>query len=415
MQRQRSQQERENAQVPTDPYIQPFQRWGIDLIGLLPKTRRGNRWIITAIDYATGWPVAKAVPTATEDVIADFIFNEIYMHYGAPEEIFSDGGKNLWSGVVQAFLKRIGTAHKGSSPYHPQTNGKVERLNGILGGMISKFLLGKPTKLWDEYLDQALFACRIRTNQTTKQSPFYLLYGQHPHLLGDTHVAKPANAGSNAMERIPALWAARREAALASYRRAVKEQDRRNELVTPHALEVGEWVLVRHENPQKFESKWFGPYQIVDRMMLGTYRLQDPNGKELAALVHGNRLIGANIRTTEALKKLWASPSVKDALRRQNASLELVPSDPENTCMLERHLMETDHDESDLQPLTKEISLEGGSNESHSQASRSQTRKCSRTHAELPEQSLDQPIKLRIPLRLWREQIALQEVEDMNL
>ena len=82
---------------------------------------------------------------------------------------------------------------------------------------------------------------------------------------------------------------------------------------------------------QKFESKWFDPYQIVERMMLGTYRLQDSNGKELAALVHGNRFIGANFRTTDALRKLWASPSVKDALRQQNANLELVLSDPENT------------------------------------------------------------------------------------
>ena len=38
----------------TDPFIQPFQRWGIDLIEVLPKTAQGNRWIITAVDYATG-------------------------------------------------------------------------------------------------------------------------------------------------------------------------------------------------------------------------------------------------------------------------------------------------------------------------------------------------------------------------
>ena len=77
-QRQRINQETEYAQVITDQFIQPFQRWGIDLIGILPKTANGNRWIITAIDYATGWPVAKAIPSATEDAIAEFIFNEIY-------------------------------------------------------------------------------------------------------------------------------------------------------------------------------------------------------------------------------------------------------------------------------------------------------------------------------------------------
>ena len=39
------------------------------MIALFPKTQGGNRWIITAIDYATGWPFAEAVPNATEDTL----------------------------------------------------------------------------------------------------------------------------------------------------------------------------------------------------------------------------------------------------------------------------------------------------------------------------------------------------------
>jgi transposase InsO family protein len=127
----------------------------------LPESRKGNRWIITAIDYATGWPIAKALRSATSTAIANFIHDEIYMHYGAPQEIFTDQGKNLWGDVVKEYLKKIGTNHKGTSPYHPRTNGKVERLNGILEGILSKLLFQKPTKLWDQYLDAALFACRI--------------------------------------------------------------------------------------------------------------------------------------------------------------------------------------------------------------------------------------------------------------
>lgn len=60
--------EREAAQHMVTKGLRPFERWGIDLIGRLPTTLNGNRWIITAIDYATGWPVARAVPDATEEV-----------------------------------------------------------------------------------------------------------------------------------------------------------------------------------------------------------------------------------------------------------------------------------------------------------------------------------------------------------
>src|SRR5436305_374185 len=312
-QRQHGSQEREHARLLADPIIQPFQRWGIDLIGRLPKTMDGNRWIITAIDYATGWPIAKAIPVATEDAIAEFIYNEIYLHYGAPQEIFTDGGKNLWGGVVQKYLEKIKTLHKGTSPYHPRTNGKVERLNGIIGNMLGKLLFNKPTKLWDLYLDQALFACRVRTHTTTKTSPFYLLYGRQPHLLGDYNFALSAEApAADHEERFKPLQSARQEAAIATYERAIKDKNFRDDLVVPHTLEEGQWVLVRHERPQKFEAKWFGPYQVIQRMLLGTYRLQDPSGRELAALVHGNRLIKANIRTADELRDLWASPKAKD-------------------------------------------------------------------------------------------------------
>jgi len=352
-QRHRSAQEREEHQVVSDPYIQPFQRWGIDLIGILPETPSGNKWIITAIDYATGWPIAKAVKSATKDVIADFIYDEIYMHFGAPQEIFTDGGKNLWAGVVQRYLKKIGTLHKGTSPYHPRTNGKVERLNGIIGSMLGKLLLGKPTLLWDLYLDQALFACRVRTNATTKTSPFYLVYGQQPHLFGDVNQALPNDATPEGHEkRIKLLQSARVEATIAAYERAFKDRNHRNELVVPHQLDAGDWVLVRHEIPNKFEPKWFGPYQITQKMLLGTYRLQDPNGTELEALIHGNRLIKAAISTADALRDLWASPAVKDMLRKKGIHAEVAPSYPENTALLNQQLRDdegiplpTDHED----------------------------------------------------------------------
>src|SRR4030095_6043151 len=96
----------------------------------------------------------------------------------------------------------------------------------------------------------------------------------------------------------------------------------------------------------KFESKWFEPYQIVQKMLLGTYRLQDPNGRELAALLHGNRLIEATVQTANELKELWASPKGKDLLRRKNKQMEIYPSYPENTDILDEHLQnDTDDDE----------------------------------------------------------------------
>jgi hypothetical protein len=266
--------------------------WGVDLIGILPKTPTGNKWIITMVDHASGWSIAKAVKSAKKEVIADFIYNEIYMHFGGPREIFTDGGKNLWAGVVRRYLEEIEPLHKGTSPYHSWMNGK--RLNRILEGMLGKLLLCKPTNLWDLYFDQALFACRVRVHSTTKESPFYLVHGQHPHLFGDVNKALPNEATPKGHgKRIKLLQSARTIVTIAAYEWAFKDASHRNELVKPRHLDVGEWILVRHETPPKLKPKWYGPYQIVKKAMLGTFRLLDPNGTELDAIIHENWLMKA--------------------------------------------------------------------------------------------------------------------------
>ena len=124
-------------------------------------------------------------------------------------------------------------------------NGKMEHLNGILEDMISKLLFGKHTKLWDLYLDQALFACRIRTHATTKTSPFYLVYGRQPHLLGDPNQALLIDATlAGHDECILVVQSARQEAVTTTYQRALKAKGIQDEIVTPHSLEEGDWVLV---------------------------------------------------------------------------------------------------------------------------------------------------------------------------
>lgn len=57
--------------------LAPLSRWGIDFIGPLPPTEKGNKWIIVAIDHVTRWPVAKAMAEATAENVAQFIYSDI--------------------------------------------------------------------------------------------------------------------------------------------------------------------------------------------------------------------------------------------------------------------------------------------------------------------------------------------------
>jgi transposase InsO family protein len=308
--------EREAAQHMVTAGIRPFQRWGIDFIGRLPTTPNSNRWIITAIDYATGWPVTQAVPKADEETVGQFLHDRIFADYGAPMELISDQGTSFMSGVVAHYLKLMQTKHKTTTPYHPRTNGKVENFNGLIGRMLTKYLINKPIKAWDLYLSTATVAARYHEHTNTGFSPYYLVYGMHPRIPSDDSEL-PQSFSSREVE-LEHVQDARTKANELLLARAIRTNRIRDSLVTKTSFQKGAWVLVRNENGKKFESKWFGPYRVLESHPLGTYALEEPNGRVLRNLINGSRLLEANV--TEPTR-LWTSPAARNAMRRAGIRL----------------------------------------------------------------------------------------------
>ena len=323
-QRNRPGQEREQPQTLNKETLQIFDRWAIDLIGILPKTPAGNRWIITAIEYLTGWPVALAVPDAKAETIAKFLHDHITMIYGAPREILSDNGQNLTREVMTHYISLLKTKHRVTTPYHPRTNGKVENFNGFLGMTLTRLLTNQPTILWDQYLPQALFAARIRIHVTTKKSPYYLLFGCQPRLPTDDNDPRQLDISEDwetTLQRIEVLQHARMQANRRLIDRAIAAGKVRKELVKESSLSIDQWVLVRAEERNKFEGRWFGPYRVVKTMPLGTYRLADPKGNELRTLINGQRLIPARLRG-DRVETLWNSSKIQGRLRKHVVQID---------------------------------------------------------------------------------------------
>jgi hypothetical protein len=239
------------------------------------------------------------------------------MNYGAPREIVSDNGANLLSGAVAYYLNILKTRHRTTTPYHPRTNGKVENLNGLLGRMLTKYLMGKPTKAWDLFLAQAVVAARIREHAVTGLSPFYLVYGVHPRLPSDD-LSKDVLPFAERAEELQNLSDARTKANELLLARAIRTNRIRDSLVTKTSFKANDWVLVRNETAQKYEVKWFGPYKVLSAHPLGTYALAEPNGRVLRNLINGSRLIEANVNDPESL---WSSQAAQSALRRKGLHL----------------------------------------------------------------------------------------------
>ena len=150
---------------------------GIDIVGPLPRTPDGHEFIITAIDYFSRWPFARAVSRITTDDIIEFLQQEVIPVIGVPQQVISDRGTQFISDSILEFYRRLQITSTPSTAFHPQTNGAVERFNQTLQKLLRKLCLR--THDWNTQLWKALTIIRRSPNSTTSRTPAELLIGKN--------------------------------------------------------------------------------------------------------------------------------------------------------------------------------------------------------------------------------------------
>lgn len=139
---------------------EPFKRIAMDIIGLLPKSRSGKRFVLVICDYATRYPEAVALKSIDAAIIAEELV-KVFARVGIPEEVLTDQGSNFTSKLLAELYNMLHVHIIRTSPYHPQTDGLVERFNGTLKMMLRK-TAAQEGKDWDKLLPHmyVLFAYR---------------------------------------------------------------------------------------------------------------------------------------------------------------------------------------------------------------------------------------------------------------
>ena len=151
----------------------------------LPVTSSGNKYVVVFLDYMTKW--VEAFPTSDQQAptIASLLVEHIICRHGVPEELLSDRGSNFLSELILELCSLTGMKKINTSGYHPQTDGLVEKFNSTIQGMMAK--TGDANVMeWDKQLPFLLFAYRTVVQESTRESPFYLLYGRDPRLPSGT-------------------------------------------------------------------------------------------------------------------------------------------------------------------------------------------------------------------------------------
>ena len=148
----------------------------MDIIGPLPRSRSGKRYVLVICDYATRYPEAIPLYSTNASHITEELIG-VFARVRIPSEILTDQGSNFTSQLLTELYRMLHIHPIKTTPYHPQTDGLVERFNQTLKSMLRKATT-KEGRDWDKMIPFLLFANREVPQSSTGFSPFQLLYGK---------------------------------------------------------------------------------------------------------------------------------------------------------------------------------------------------------------------------------------------
>ena len=132
-------------------------------------------------DHFTKHVLAYVTPNQTAKTFTKFLYGGYISIFGAPARLLSDRGTSFTSSIIEELCKILSIQQLWTMPYHPQTNGLVERLHQTIIHMIGK--LGEDKKAdWPSHLAGIVHTYNSTRSTVTRYSPHYLMFGQWPRL-----------------------------------------------------------------------------------------------------------------------------------------------------------------------------------------------------------------------------------------
>ena len=183
------------AQSPTRKHCghRPFEPVHLDCMCLEPgKGLEENVLVVT--DHFTRYTQAYVIWSQTTQTTTKALWDRFIVHYGLPEKIFWDQGRNFESQLVADLCKLMETQKLWTSPYHPQTSGQCERFNSTLIGMLGTLPPEKKSD-WKNHTGALVHAHNCTQNSATGFSHYYLMYGRQLCLPVDVTLGLAPHSG----------------------------------------------------------------------------------------------------------------------------------------------------------------------------------------------------------------------------
>ena len=312
----------------------PMEFICMDLVGPIhPPSSRGNKYVLTVIDMLTGFTIAVPIKNKNAETICEAYWDNVYCVFGGSSRMLTDNRSEFKNKEMQEVCDTLGLKHIFSPVYTPQSNGHLEGWHRFFKAYIAKHIRGVGVE-WDELVPLAVSAYNFFPCQSSKESPFVLMFVRDPI----TPVAKllepkpryyGERGGALKMDTLRRLYAI----VVQNIRKAREKLPKKEE--EPHSFKINDMVLVKDPDAAVFELRYQLNFRVTAIYGNNRIEVQDKRG-------HKSIRRSAHVKYIAPSEKVIQQLPTEQVLENYGRSTELLlaPKDIPNL-----HFNVTDMDE----------------------------------------------------------------------
>jgi hypothetical protein len=265
----------------TDTQLHPWDKIYLDIVGPMPMSGEGHKYILTCQDNLSKYLVAVPMFSQTAEEVALNFMRYVILQYGIPSSIVTDQGTQFMGDIFKRLCKLLKVHKLNTSAYHPESNGALERAHKTIIEYVRCFSDPKNND-WNYFLQFACFVYNTSPHTMTKYTPYEILFGRKANIPGHLQQAPaPVYNYDDLLHDIKRKLQECHEIARTNLKQTKQHRvaQQLSKVNAPNLI-VGDKVLLKNEKASKLDPLWLGPFELVE---------VDPNGSNVTIKISNKR------------------------------------------------------------------------------------------------------------------------------